>query len=122
MSCGTQKIISYEYNVVTRGYRQNIKVNKNNISIVENNSTSKTTLTNPNLWKALQNGSKTIKLDKISTLKSPTNKRQRDAAMFGSLILTCSDSTYTSAGFDHGHPPVMLKTVVDSLVSIGLVK
>ena len=126
VSCGTQKIIAYEYNIVTRGYKQNIKVNKKTIEIEANNSSSKngpkktTTVTSSELWTALQDASKSIKLNEIGTLESPTNKRQFDGAMFGSLILTNEDSIYTSAGFDHGHPPLMIKTIVDSLVKLGM--
>jgi hypothetical protein len=128
VSCGSQKIVTYEYNVVARGYKQNIKVNKQNVEVVSNTISNKngverqSGVTSPELWKALQSGTKKIKLTEISRLESPTNKRQLDGAMFANLVLITLDSTYKSAGFDHGKPPVMLKTVVDSLVSVGRLK
>jgi len=121
-SCGTQKIISYEYNVVTRGYKNNIIVTQDSTKIIEVSRDSKTSTiaTTSIFWKALQSESKNIKLNEIGKLKSPTNKRQYDGAMFAKLILTTEDSAYTSAGFDNGHPPVMIKTVVDSLVNLSV--
>ena len=126
VSCGTQKIVSYEYLAGTRGYNLSIKVDKNNIEVVsddkrsENGPEVRISETSPELWKALQNGSKEIKLNKISELESPTQKRKTDAAMFAKLNLATIDTNYRSAGFDHGQPPSMLKTVVDSLVGLNV--
>jgi len=127
-SCGTQKIVSYNYLASTRGYTLTIDVNKETVKIVtdnrrnENGPETKSSVTDPELWNALQKGSKTIKLNEIEKLESPTNRRQFDGAMFAKLTLTTQDSTYRSAGFDHGKPPIMLKTVADSMVTIGLGK
>jgi len=120
ISCGAQKIMSYNYNVVARGYKQNINVTQDSTQIIELSRSTKTTVTktNPEFWKALQDASKNIELNQINTLDSPTNKRQFDGAMFAKLIISTNDSTYTSAGFDHGHPPAMIKAVVDSLVKL----
>jgi hypothetical protein len=124
VSCGAQKIVPYEYVVNTRGYNFSIVVNKKNIqessdiSISKNEFSEDTFITDADLWKALQKGSKTIKLSEINKLESPTNRRQFDGAMFANLIVLTKDSTYKSASFDHGQPPLMLKTVVDSLVKL----
>jgi len=125
VSCGTQKIVSYEYNVIARGYKQSITVNKQNVEVTSNDISSEngvkrqTSETDPELWKTLQEASKKIELTEISALESPTNRRQFDGAMFAKLTLETLGSTYNSAGFDHGQPPVMLKAVVDSLVRLG---
>ena len=121
VSCGTQKITSYEYSTVTRGYKKTIKVDKNSILVTETKGREATQMkfvTSPELWKSLRAGAREIELLEIGTLESPTNKRQIDAAMFSKLILTTEDSTYTSSSFDYGHPPVMLKIVVDSLTNL----
>ena len=123
MSCGTQKIISYEYSTVTRGYKMTIKVDQDSTFVTETKGREITEIksaTPPELWKALESGAREIELLEIGTLESPTNKRQMDAAMFSKLILTTEDSTYTSSSFDNGHPPAMLKIVVDSLVNLKL--
>lgn len=125
LSCGTQKIVSFEYSVVTRGYKKSVFVTRNSTIISEKNSQQTsvtTTKTKSNYWKALQRGALDIELDKISTLESPTHKRDMDAAMFAKLIIKTKDSTYTSSSFDNGHPPEMLQTVVDSLANFGLEK
>lgn len=129
VSCATTKITSYEYLTGTRGYNLTIKVTKDSITISETKGFSSgpipatsaaldCTPTNPELWKALQNGSKDIELSKISKLESPTHRRDTDAAMFSRIVFTTADSTYKSSSFDHGQPPAMLKTVVDSLVNL----
>ncbi len=128
VSCGTQKIVSYEYVINTRGYNFSIVVDKDSIKEVSDVKISKnefatdTYPTPPELWKALQKGSERITLNEISKLESPTNKRQFDGAMFANITLVTHDSTYISAGFDHGQPPVMLKVVVDSLVRLSVSK
>lgn len=122
VSCTAPKITSYEYLTGTRGYNLTIKVNKDSTTITEQKGRdlpqSDKTPTNPELWSALQNGSKNIELSKISKLESPTHRRETDAAMFSRIVFTTTDSTYKSSSFDHGQPPVMLKTVVDSLVNL----
>ena len=116
--------MSYEYVVNTRGCNFSILVNKKNIkessdiNISKNEFSENIFKTEPSLWKALQKGSKTIKLREISKLGPTTNKRQFDVAMFANLTIVTKDSTYKSTSFDHGKPPLMLKTVVDSLVKL----
>jgi len=123
VSCGTQKIVSYEYAINTRGYNFSIVVDQDSIKEVSDVRISKNGLakdtypTSPELWNALQKGSNRIALTEIKTLQSPTNKRQFDGAMFANLKLITEDTAYTSAPFDHGQPPAMLKVVVDSLVN-----
>lgn len=124
VSCGAQKIVSYEYVVNTRGYNFSMVVNKkeikesSDVEISKNKFSENIFITDSNLWKALKKGSKNIKLKEISKLDSPTNRRQFDGAMFANLIISTKDSTYRSASFDHGQPPAMLKVVVDSLVNL----
>ncbi len=122
VSCATPKITSYEYLTGTRGYSLTIKVTKDTTTITERKGTgapeSENTVTSPELWKALKNGSKKIELKKISELESPTHRRETDAAMFSRIVFTTTYSTYKSSSFDHGQPPTMLKTVVDSLVNL----
>jgi hypothetical protein len=51
-------------------------------------------------WNELNDGAKTIKLDNIASLESPTNGRQTDAAPYGTVSISTKDSTYKSASFD----------------------
>ncbi len=117
LSCNSDKIISYTYSVVTRGYKMEITVSKDSTLIVQTGrqSLKKSYATNTNLWKSLKKDSKDIKLKDISGLESPTNKRQFDGAMFASLTIATKDSIYRSNSFDAGHPPAMIKNVVDAL-------
>lgn len=118
LSCNSDKIISYTYSVVTRGYKMEIIVSKDSTHIVQmgRQSLKKSYPTSANLWKSLKKDSKDIKLKEIAGLESPTNKRQFDGAMFASLTIATKDSVYRSNSFDAGHPPAMIKNVVDALV------
>jgi predicted nuclease of predicted toxin-antitoxin system len=118
LSCNSDKIISYTYSVVTRGYKLEITVAKDSTHISQSGRQvlEKDYATNPDLWKFLNKNSKTVKLDEIGGLESPTNKRQFDAAMFASLTISTKDSVYRSCSFDAGHPPSMIKNIVDELV------
>lgn len=121
LSCGTQKIVTFEYSVVTRGYKKTVAVSQKETVVVIKKSNLEETAkyrTSGKLWKALQINAVDIDLNKISSLKSPTNKRDIDAAMFAKLIIVTKGSTYTSSSFDNGHPPKMIKTIVDSLANL----
>jgi len=118
LSCNSDKIISYTYSVVTRGYKLEIIVAKDSTYIKQTGrqALEKDYATNTDLWKSLIKNTKTVKLREIGSLESPTNKRQMDAAMFASLTIATKDSVYRSNSFDAGHPPAMIKDIVDELV------
>ena len=121
-SCGTQKIISYEYSIGTRGYQKTTIITKKSTSITEKSAEQSSvsfSKTKSALWKSLQMNSDSIKLDSVAYLKAPTNRRDFDAAMFAKVIFTTKDSVYKSASFDGGKPPLMLKTVADSLANVN---
>ena len=56
--------------------------------------------TAPEEWAELQLSVEKVNLKTLADLPSPTNRRQTDAAPFGSVSLTTKDSTYVSGGFD----------------------
>jgi hypothetical protein len=117
LSCNSDKIISYTYSVVTRGYKLEITVDKDSTHIYQTGrqNLEKSYATNSDLWKFLNKDTKDVELKDISGLESPTNKRQFDAAMFASLTISTKDSVYRSSSFDAGHPPAMIKNIVDEL-------
>jgi len=122
LSCGTQKIVTFEYSEVTRGYKKTVSVSRKETVIITKKSNLEEKAiyrTNSTLWKALQTNVVDVELYEISTLESPTHKRDVDAAMFAKLIIVTKDTTYTSSSFDNGHPPAMIKTIVDSLANLG---
>ncbi len=122
VSCGTQKIVSYEYSATTRGYKKLITVEEDSTTVtISTYSDTKTEVfkTSPEFWQSIEAASEDIDLKKIADLPSPTNRRQTDAAMFSKIKFITADSTFTSSTFDNGQPPAMLKTVVDSLVNMA---
>lgn len=118
LSCNSDKLISYTYSVVARGYKLEITVAKDSthISQTGRQKLEKNYATNSDLWKSLKKDSKNVELKEIVGLESPTNKRQFDGAMLASLTIATKDSVYRSSSFDAGHPPVMIKNIVDQLV------
>jgi hypothetical protein len=123
-ACGTSKITSYQYTAGTRGYQLSITVNQDSVRLKEvtNKEVNTVYATNSEFWKGLEKESKSIVLDSVANLKSPSNKRQFDAAMFAKMTFTTQDSVYKSASFDGGKPHEMLQGIVDSLVNLNTKK
>ena len=59
---------------------------------MENRRTARATSSEE--WLQLKESMKTVKLNDIADLESPTNRRATDAAPFGSVMITTKDSTY----------------------------
>ncbi|MGV6860350.1 MAG: hypothetical protein ACWA41_01185 [Putridiphycobacter sp.] len=119
LSCMKDKIISYTYKAGTRGYQVEISVSKDSTHIIQSGRVSKTMSyeTSSDFWKQLKSDTKSVELKEIGQLKSPTNKRQLDAAAHASLTIATKDSIYQSSSFDGGQPPAMIKAIVDALVT-----
>ena len=73
-------------------------------------------------WKALSKEGKSIDLNGVDTIQSPTHRRKVDAAPYAYLIFKTKDSTYQSASFDGGEPPVKLKNVVNTMLTFSMIR
>lgn len=60
-----------------------------------------------------------IDLDKINTLKSPTEKRFYDGAPIANLTFSTKKNTYISSDFDGGFPPKEINAFVNALIEIA---
>jgi hypothetical protein len=121
-SCAKQTITAYEYSATGRGYNLTVAVTKDSTTLTEylgrNGAKVNTYVTEPALWKSLNENSKKIELKKISDLESPTNRRDTDAALYGKMTFKTADTVYVSSSFDAGQPHLIMKPVVDSLANL----
>ena len=61
-----------------------------------------------------------IDKNKISKLKSPTNKRQTDKVHYAKLtILLNNKSKISSPDFDHGFPPDLIKPLINFILNLS---
>lgn len=103
MSCKTVEVMQYQYKSTTMLGSRIITITQDSVVTefngrIESNRTARATSSDE--WMQLKESMKTVKLDEIATLESPTNRRATDAAPFGTVIITTKDSTYQSASFD----------------------
>ncbi|RZJ71894.1 hypothetical protein [Flavobacterium sp.] len=68
-------------------------------------------------WKALVAEFSKVDLDKLSTLKAPTEKRFYDGAAIANLKVTYKEKTYETTDFDDGFPPAEIATLVNKITA-----
>jgi phosphorylcholine metabolism protein LicD len=107
-----------EYTANTRGFYQKITIQDQMVSISKdrsgNNKAAATKISDKD-WKELVGYFESFELDKIATLKAPTEKRFYDGAAIANLKIIIKDKTYETESFDHGYPPVEIKKLVDKI-------
>jgi hypothetical protein len=116
------KTVIIEYVANTRGFYQKIKL-ENKTAFVSNDRSgmkkAKTTTLSEEDWKQLIELFKKVKLDEISELKSPTQKRFHDGAAIANLKINYKGKEYESASFDHGFPPAAIEKIVNKINSFA---
>ena len=70
-------------------------------------------------WKELIGCFQKIKLDELSTLKDPTQKRFYDGAAIANLKIKYQDQNYETTDFDHGNPPAEIEKLVNKIVELA---
>lgn len=103
VSCKTVDVLQYQYKSTTMLGSRTITITKDSVVTeyngrMENTRTARATSSEE--WLQLKESMKTVKLNDIADLQSPTNRRATDAAPFGSVSIATKDSTYQSASFD----------------------
>ncbi|MFD0863948.1 hypothetical protein ACFQ1M_17160 [Sungkyunkwania multivorans] len=113
--------LTFEYETFSRGFYQKIKVEKGTLLFQENRSESDGTIIDidKKQWKKLVDWVKKIKLEHLSLLKAPTNKREVDGAAFAKLKVFTNDKEYVSSNFDHGNPPLEIKGLVENIIELS---
>jgi len=125
VSCKTIEIVQYQYKSTTMLGSRVISISQDSV-ITEFNGRMETTrtarATTPEEWLQLKQSVKAVKLEEISNLESPTNRRATDAAPFGSVKIVTKDSTYQSASFDGFDAPAPLAPLVDVIKEMSQAK
>jgi hypothetical protein len=110
-----------EYEASSRGFFTKIKFSNNELTVskdrnnAEKGTPIKITKEEVSELNALL---QSISPESLPDLKWPTEKRFYDGAAHASLIITSNGKTYTSAGFDHGHPPAAIEKFVERLLKL----
>ncbi len=109
------------YEASTRGSFFQVKINKDLIQRTKDRSLQKISSNKCSKedWKALLSAIKNIQLEKINALTVPSDKRSTDAALHAKLMIITKTNTYTSIAFDHGNPPIEIKQLVNTILSLS---
>lgn len=113
----TQKndVLEFKYTASTRGVLNKIIIKKDSTSI-KTIDQSQTIKTDPKNWNTLLLLVKTIDLEKLEKLESPSDKRFSDTALSANLYITTTIKEYKSSNFDHGNAPDEIKSIVNELI------
>ena len=70
-------------------------------------------------WKEIIGYFEKIDLEKVPTLKDPTQKRFYDGAAIANLKVRYQDKNYETTDFDHEFPPAEIEKLVNKIVSLA---
>ena len=114
----TSDIVKIEFNSGTRGSHEQIILTKDSVvSLQENSQTDKVPqpvarTASAKEWSSLLDCLSQVRLTEIETLESPTMKRAYDGASHSSIIITTSDGSTFTHGFDDEVPHQKLKPLM----------
>lgn len=111
-----------QYSASTRGFFLKIVVinQKATISRDRNGEKSPEEITiSDKDWKEIIDYFEKIDLEKVPTLKDPTQKRFYDGAAIANLKIRYQDKNYETTDFDNGFPPAEIEKLVNKIVSLG---
>lgn len=105
-----------EYSAMSRGYFKKIVV-QNQMVLVTNGRDAQPVESKIDKadWDKITAEFEKIDVEKIPTLKAPTEKRFYDGAAIGNLKITQNQKTYETKGFDNGFPPKEIEKLVHLL-------
>jgi len=112
---------AFEYEAVSRGFYQKIRVNKEALVFSEDRNIKKSNAIklNNKQWKKILELVDEIKLKNLSTLQVPSEKRKFDGAAHSKLKVFYKDDLYESSSFDHGNPPSEIKGLVEYIIKLS---
>ena len=113
---------SFEYTASTRGFFQKITIqNKKAIISTDRNGEKnpEELLISDSDWNEIISYFKNLNLEKLPTLKDPTQKRFYDGAAIANLKIRYKNKDYQTSDFDHGYPPIEIEKVVNKIVAMG---
>ena len=111
-----------QYTATTRGFFEKIVVINQKATISRDRNGEKspeeTTISDKD-WKEIIGYFEKIDLEKLPTLKDPTQKRFYDGAAIANLKVRYQDKNYETTEFDHGFPPAEIEKLVNKIVSLA---
>ena len=114
-----------QYTATTRGFFQKIIVVNHKATIFRDRNSEKNpeqlTISDKD-WKEIMGYFEKIDLEKVPTLKDPTQKRFYDGAAIANLKIRYQDKNYETTDFDHEFPPAEIEKLVNKIVSLGKIK
>ena len=114
-----------QYSATTRGFFQKTVVINQKATISRDRNGEKfpqeITISDKD-WKEIIGYFEKIDLEKVPTLKDPTQKRFYDGAAIANLKIRYQDKNYETTDFDHGFPPAEIEKLVNKIVSLGKAK
>ena len=122
VSCSTSKIIGYSYTEGNMMGSVKTTITADSLSFLKHAHGEKTYeayTSNAEDWQLVHDMGKHIKYKEIDTLTSPSTGRATDAAPYAHLVIITKDSSYYSAGFDAGKPPVAIAALVLQMSQIS---
>ena len=114
-----------QYTASTRGFFQKIVVINQKVTISRDRNSEKSpeeiTISDKD-WKEIIGYFEKIDLEKLPTLKDPTQKRFYDGAAIANLKIRYQDKNYETKDFDHEFPPTEIEKLVNKIVSLANTK
>ena len=114
-----------QYTATTRGFFQKIIVINQKATISRDRNGEKPpeeiNISDKD-WKEIISYFEKIDLEKVPTLKDPTQKRFYDGAAIANLKIRYQDKNYETTDFDHGFPPADIEKLVTKIVSLAKAK
>jgi hypothetical protein len=111
-----------QYTANTRGFFQKIVILNQKATIFRDRNGEKSpeqiTISDTD-WKEIIGYFEKIDLEKLPTLKDPTQKRFYDGAAIANLKIRYQDKNYETTDFDHGFPPEAIEKFVTKIVSLA---
>lgn len=114
--------VAISYEEMTRGYQQNIVINKEKIVVDINKRGEKSAYEKPILKnEALEMVSilNQLNLKEIESYPAPSNKSRFDGAAMAKVVIKKGTDNYSSQTFDAGNPPKELATLVEKIIQIS---
>lgn len=113
--------LSIEYEAISRGFYQKMKVSKKTFVYSEDiaGKKSNTVKISNKQWREIVNLADKIKLKELSSLKAPSEKRKFDGAAHAQLKVFYKNDINESSNFDHGNPPVDIKDLVEYIINLS---
>jgi hypothetical protein len=111
-----------QYTASTRGFFQKIVVINQKATISRDRNGEKfpeEIAISDKDWKEIIGYFEKIDLEKLPTLKDPTQKRFYDGAAIANLKIRYQDKNYETTDFDHEFPPAEIEKLVNKIVSLA---